>query len=371
MTMLLAAFGLTMLYSASSSNATAAAAFFQKQLMWMIVGAAAGMIVFFTGYNFFCKKSLLWILGCALLLVWARFSKEINGAHRWIIVGSFRFQPSELAKIAAALFTANYCAEYLRTFNDISRWKHGIWGIGAGAGGIILLILWGDDMGTSVLVAAMVFFTMVAGNLKFRYYIIPLVVVPLTVIYIKYFDPMRWARMTIFLDPKNHQRSGGYQLWNSLMSLGSGSWHGLGLTDSRFKANYLPEAHTDFIIAIIGEELGYLGVLTVILCYILWGYFAFRITLTARNRTGMLLGCALTLGVLFQAIINLGVVSGLFPTKGMPAPFISYGGSNMVCSLLATGFLVSIAMDAWEADYPGKIFQHLKKILQPKFLPGR
>ena len=176
MTMLLAAFGLTMLYSASSSNATAAAAFFQKQLMWMIVGAVAGMIVFFTGYNFFCKKSLLWILGCALLLVWARFSKEINGAHRWIIVGSFRFQPSELAKIAAALFTANYCAEYLRTFNDISRWKHGIWGIGAGAGGIILLILWGDDMGTSVLVAAMVFFTMVAGNLKFRYYIIPLVV---------------------------------------------------------------------------------------------------------------------------------------------------------------------------------------------------
>ena len=136
------------------------------------------------------------------------------------------------------------------------------------------------------------------------------------------------------------------------------------LTESRLKANYLPEAHTDFIISIIGEELGYLGVLIVIFCYILWGYFAFRIAMSARNRMGMLLGCALSLGVLFQAVINLGVVSGLFPTKGMPAPFISYGGSNMVCSLLAVAFLVSIAMEAWEEDYAAKLLGQWKKLLK-------
>ena len=366
-TMILAAFGLTMLYSASSNNATAAAAYFRNQLMWTSVGGVIGLTAVLGGYRFFCKKSLLWILGCALLLVWARFCREINGAHRWIIVGSFRFQPSELAKIAVALFVANYCSEYLRTFNDIGRLKHGIWGVGAGVGAIVVLILWGDDMGTSVLVASMAFFTMWVGNLKWRYFLIPIVTVPLLVTYIKYFDPMRWGRMTIFLEPEVNQRAGGYQLWNSLLALGSGSWHGLGLTDSRLKASYLPEAHTDFIIAIIGEELGYLGVMAVILFYVLWGFFAFRIAMSAANRTGMLLGCALSLGVLFQAIINLGVVSGMFPTKGMPAPFISYGGSNMVCSLIATGFLVSIALDSWIPDYADKFQRQLKKWIKLDF----
>ncbi|MBE6376136.1 MAG: cell division protein FtsW [Lentisphaerae bacterium] len=367
MTMILAAFGLTMLYSASSSDVAAAAAFFRSQLLWIGVGSFLSVSVFFCGYEFFCKKSLLWIGGCALLLIWARFSREINGAHRWIILGSFRLQPSELAKIAVALFVANYCSEYLRTFNDFLRLKNSIWGIGAVVGGIVGLIFWGDDMGTSVLVAAMAFCAMYVGNLRLRYFIIPVVLLPLVVAYIKYFDPMRWGRMTIFLDPEKYQRAGGYQLWNSLMALGSGSWHGLGLTDSRLKANYLPEAHTDFIIAIIGEELGFIGVMTVIVCYILWGYFAFRIVMTARNRMGMLLGCALTLGVMFQAIINLGVVSGMFPTKGMPAPFISYGGSNMVCSLVAVGFLVSVAVDAWEPGYPRKIFTQILRWLKLDF----
>ena len=361
MTMVLAAFGLTMLYSASSNNVTAAAAYFRNQMIWSIVGSFLGIIAIAGGYRFFCRKSLIWLGACALLLIWARFSREINGAHRWIIVGSFRLQPSELAKIAVALFVAWYCSEYVRTFNDFTRLKHGIWGIGAGVGSIILLILWGDDMGTSVLVAAMAFFTMFAGNLRWRYFLIPMSVLPLTVLYIKHFDPMRWGRMTIFLDPETNQRAGGYQLWNSLLALGSGSWHGLGLTDSRLKASYLPEAHTDFIIAIIGEELGFLGVMAVILFYILWGFFAFRIALAARNRMGMLLGCALTLGVLLQAIINLGVVSGMFPTKGMPAPFISYGGSNMVCSLLATSFLVSIALDTAVPDYSEKLWAQIKR----------
>ena len=364
MTMILIAFGLTMLYSASSSNITEASAFFRNQLLWALVGSFMGMTAFAGGYKFFCKKSVLWIACCAGLLVWARFSREINGAHRRIMVAGYQFQPSELAKIAVALFVSYYCSEYLRTFNDLNRIKYGIWGLAAGAGGIVLLILWGDDMGTSLLVASMAFFTMFAGSLKWRYFLIPVTALPLLVLYIKNFDPMRWGRMTIFLDPETNQRAGGYQLWNSLLALGSGAWHGLGLTDSRLKASYLPEAHTDFIIAIIGEELGYIGVLTVMICYLLWGFFAFRIALTARDRMGMLLGCALTLGVMFQAFINLGVVSGLFPTKGMPAPFISYGGSNMVCSLLATGFLVSVAMEAWEENYSRKLFSQFKRLIR-------
>ena len=166
MTMILAAFGLTMLYSASSNNISAASAFFRNQLMWAVVGGFLGFAAVLGGYRFFCRKNLLWLGGCALLLIWARFCREINGAHRWIILGSLRFQPSELAKIAVALFVSHYCSEYVRTFNDMNRLKYGIWGVGAGVGAIVLLILWGDDMGTSVLVASMAFFTMWAGNLK-------------------------------------------------------------------------------------------------------------------------------------------------------------------------------------------------------------
>ena len=124
---------------------------------------------------------------------------------------------------------------------------------------------------------------------------------------------------------------------------------------SRLKAQYLPEAHTDFILAIVGEELGFIGLCSVLLLYTLWGVFALRITLHARDRLGMLLGWALTLGVLLQAAINFGAMSGVFPTKGMPAPFISYGGSNLLGCLLATGILVSISQEAIAPGYAGRI----------------
>lgn len=369
MTMVLVAFGITMLYSASGNDFSASARFFRNQLMWVCAGGAGGFIAFAGGYRFFCRKSLLWIAGCALLLIWARLSKEVNGAHRWIHLGGYTFQPSELAKIAVALFVSDYCSDHLRTFN---LWKnrYGMLPLAAVTGFTIGLILLGKDLGTSLLVATMAFLTMVAGNLKWYYWGIPLAAAPLGVIFIKLFDPMRWGRMTIYLDPERFQQQGGYQLWNSFLALGSGGLLGVGLTDSRLKASYLPEAHTDFIIAIIGEELGYVGVLAVILFYILWGFFAFRIALGARDRKGMLLGCALTLGVVLQAIINLGVVSGLFPTKGMPAPFISYGGSNMVCSLLATGLLLSVAMESCEANYSRKWWRTLKNYLKLDFSGG-
>jgi cell division protein FtsW len=140
------------------------------------------------------------------------------------------------------------------------------------------------------------------------------------------------------------------QLWFSLLALGSGSWFGVGLTKSRFKADYLPEKQTDFILAIVGEELGFVGILAVLILYTLWGYFALRIALKSRDRCGMLLGWALTAGVMLQAAINFGAMSGCFPTKGMPAPFISYGGSNLMGCLIATGILISIAA---YSDNPG------------------
>ncbi|MBR2344411.1 MAG: cell division protein FtsW [Lentisphaeria bacterium] len=365
-TMVLVAFGLNMLYSAGGSDMGVASRLFYNQLAMTVLGVLGGTVVFILSPRFFCKRSLWWLAGCAVLLIWARFSKEVNGAHRWIHVAGHTFQPSELAKIAVAIFVADYCAEHQRTFNTLDPRSHyGMLPLAAGVGIMLLLIVIGKDLGTTLLVAAVAFLTMCVANLKWYFYAVPLALAPVGVLFIRFFDPMRWARMTIYLDPERYKNQEGYQLWNAFMALGSGAWYGVGLGHSRLKAKYLPEAHTDFIIAIIGEELGYLGVLAVILLYIVWGFFAIRIALQARKRSYMLLGCALTLGVVLQAIINLGVVSGLFPTKGMPAPFISYGGSNMVCSLLATGFLAAIAMDNCISDYNVKWWRQFKNFLRP------
>jgi cell division protein FtsW len=135
------------------------------------------------------------------------------------------------------------------------------------------------------------------------------------------------------------------------MALGSGGWTGVGLMKSRLKANYLPEAHTDFILAVTGEELGFVGICTVLLLYVLWGFFALQIAFRSRDRMGLLAGWALTVGIIVQALINIGAMSGCFPTKGMPAPFISYGGSNLLGCLIANGILVAIAAYNDNPDY--------------------
>ena len=152
----------------------------------------------------------------------------------------------------------------------------------------------------------------------------------------------------------------GYQLWNSLMALGSGGWFGIGFMKSRMKAKYLPEAHTDFVVSVMGEELGYAIILFVLALYVLFGYYCIKISLNARSRLGMLLTIALMFGILLQAAINLLVVSGSAPTKGMPAPFLSYGGSNMIACLVAVGFIISVALDTLMPDYQQQLQQRLK-----------
>ena len=154
-TMVLAAFGLNMLYSASGGDMTAAVRLFRNQLLWTIMGGAGGLLAFAFSYKFFCRHALVWLAGCALLLIWARLSKEVNGAHRWIHLGPYTFQPSELAKIAVALFVAEYCSEHLRTFNSLDpRNRCGMWPLLCGVGAMLMLILVGKDLGTTMLVAA-------------------------------------------------------------------------------------------------------------------------------------------------------------------------------------------------------------------------
>lgn len=342
----LVTFGLTMLYSASSGDLAHSAGYFKNQLLWVAIGGTGAGTAFFLGYRRLARWGVLWMLICAALLLAALlFGREINGAKRWIQFAGFTLQPSELAKVAVALYTANYCSENLRSFSNLFG-RRGILPLGLMLLLVTGLIFAGRDLGTTLLVGAMAFFTLVAAGLAWYYWVVPAGFLTAVGFYIALFDHNRLLRVTSFMRPEEVGRGAGYQLLNSLLALGSGGWFGAGLMDSRMKARYLPEAHTDFILAVVGEELGYAAILGVLVLYTLWGFFALRIALRANSRLGMLLGWALTIGVVLQAGINMAVISGLAPTKGMPAPFVSYGGSNLVGCLIATGLLVSIAADA-------------------------
>jgi cell division protein FtsW len=238
----------------------------------------------------------------------------------------------------------------MRYLNDFSI-KKGIIPVSLICMLVLGLIFIGKDWGTTFLLGAASAFVFFAAGLKFRYLLFPIIIfMPLGVFYIKNYDAERWSRMTTYLNPEAVHKTDGYQLWNSLLALGSGGWGGLGFMESRMKAKYLPEAHTDFILSIVGEELGYAGLLAVLFLYASFMFFALRISIKAGNKQGMLLGVGITSLLALQAVINIGVISGALPTKGMPAPFISYGGSNLVMALSGVGLLVSIGVDS---VYPG------------------
>ncbi|MBQ4106810.1 MAG: FtsW/RodA/SpoVE family cell cycle protein, partial [Lentisphaeria bacterium] len=256
---LLVVFGLTMLYSTSYN--VVGTKHFKFQIIWAAMGTCAAFAVYFVGYRRLAAGRWFWIGLVAVMLLAARlFFPPINGAYRWIKVPipgfPFSIQPSEFAKIAVALFAARYCADNLRTFNELLRWRGGILEFGAVVAPILGLILLGHDLGTTLLVALTAWAILTAAGLRWWYQVIPVIILTLGSIYIFFFDSMRLGRVLSFLDPERYSQDIGYQLWNSLLALGSGNWFGIGFMESRMKHLYLPESHTDFILAIVGEELG-------------------------------------------------------------------------------------------------------------------
>ncbi len=358
-------FGLTMLYSTSYDPAYYGAAYFKKQLQWASVGLLSGITVFIVGHKKLSELSLfLMLLAIGLLGVADFCFPAIKGAHRWIKLESIigvpaNIQPSELAKIALALYWSKYCASNMRYINEIFKLKSliplGICGL------LVALVLLGKDLGTTLLLISVMAIVVFVTGLRLRWLILPaLLGLPALFWVIKRFDPERLSRLTSFFDPESCRSESGYQLWNSLLALGSGGWFGIGFGESRLKAKYLPEAHTDFILSIVGEELGLIALSLVLLAYLAFAWFALKISLNSRTRQGMLLGLALTSIIILQAIINIGVVSGAFPTKGMPAPFISYGGSNLVMVLTAVGLLMSIAAETAASGFHTELLESIK-----------
>ena len=364
LTTILVVFGLTMLYSASYGQA--GLAYFKKQLLWVGLGSTAAAVVIFAGYRKLAALSPFFMgISFVLLLIAKFYFKSVKGGERWLRFGGITIQPSEFAKIAIILFVSYYCSEHQRTFFKL-RERYGLLPLILPVMAVSGAILLGKDLGTTILTVTTTTLTLFAAGLYLRYMVVPCGFGLLAGLYVYFFDPTRLARVTTFAHPEAQKEGKGYQLWNSLKAIGSGNWFGRGFMNSRMKAKYLPEAHTDFILSIIGEELGFVAMVILIVFYTLWGLCALRIALNAGSRLGTIMGFALASSITLQAAINIAVVSGSIPTKGMPAPFISYGGSNVIASLLAVGLLLSIAMDTVNPGYADRLHEKIRNILHLK-----
>ena len=284
------------------------------------------------------------------MLLCAFFLDKSHATHRWIRFGPIGIQPSEIAKLAVILYLAWFLDLKRRNSACMDFRKDDFFHNILPAIGPVLvcvaLILAQPDLGTSVdivLIAAAVLY--VAG-LSWKWIAVgaaaSLPALYLLITHVAY----RQARLMAFLNPDSDPQGAGFQLLQSLIAVGSGGFTGVGLMESKQKLFYLPEAHTDFIYAVICEELGFIGALIVIALFAVYGWRGLRAAFAAPDNFGRLLALGITAMVIFQALINFAVVLGMVPTKGIPLPFISYGGSSLLVMLLATGVLLNISQQA-------------------------
>jgi cell division protein FtsW len=341
--------GMVMLYSASMSDVVnqrhVGAHYLIMQLIWCALGFVACVVTASLDYRLL--KKIAWpLLGIsvvliALVLVPTKVTRVINGARRWIDFGPIRLQPSELARLALIIALAWYAERFQR---QMATFKRGILIPGIFIAPVLALIILEPDFGSTILLATVCVTMLVISGVRMRYVLPPLIIGIVGVAWLIWHDPVRHDRILAFLDPEKYKDTrAGYQSWQALLALGSGGWTGLGLGNGRQKLGFVPEHHTDFILSIIGEELGLVCTLLVVLAFLVLVLCGLFIASRARDRFGALLASGLTLLIGLQAAINIGVVTSALPNKGMPLPFISYGGSNLLAMLTCIGILLSIA----------------------------
>lgn len=338
--------GMVMLYS--SSTAQVGAHYLMMQLVWCAIGLIGAALAVTLDYRLLKKFSWL-LMALAIVLLLAVFAPgvgiKVNGAHRWIGHGGFRFQPSELAKIALIIFIAYYGERFQRQMGTFGR---GLIVPGIFIGLILGLIFVEPDRGCTILMAAVSGTMLVIAGVRLKF-IVPPAVLAVTALAISFWhDPMRLKRIMAWLHPEANKEGVGWQAYQAMIALGSGGWTGLGLGNGRQKLGFIPEHHTDFIFSIIGEELGLIATIAVVVIFIALVICGIFISSRARDTFGLLLGSGITFLIGLQAFINIGVVTSTLPNKGMPLPFISYGGSNLLVMLVSVGILLSIARQGLE-----------------------
>lgn len=345
-TMALLFLGLVMVYSSSSFMAEQR---FESQYYFLerqMTAIAAGLIlmagVAWINYRRVERLALPLAIVSTLLLVAVLVpgvGSKIGGARRWLVLPGFQFQPAEIAKVAIVILSASLLA------GQGDRLRKSLTGALpiAGAGGLMALLMLGQpDFGSAAMVMALVLIMLFVGGIKLRYLGYGLLAAAPVLATLIASSAYRRARFLAFLDPWEVRSGPGYQIVQSFLAFGAGGWHGVGLGDGQQKLLYLPEAHTDFIFSVVGEELGLIGVVFTVALYGIVIWRGARIALRASSPFGAYLATGMTSLIALQAIMNMGVVMGMLPTKGLTLPLVSYGGSSMVMSLVAIGMLLAI-----------------------------
>jgi cell division protein FtsW len=345
-TLALVAFGLVMVYSATSASAALAngdsSYYLRKQGLYALVGLVLLLLARRHGYRGLRRVSPVLVLcSIGLLLAVLAVGSTANGARRWLQVGPVVFQPSELAKLSLLVFAAAYLARRRAPTTLAELIKP----IGLVTGIVCALLLVEPDLGTAVTIIVMMGGVLVVSGAPARLLVTAGGLCAGLVLLAAWFEPYRRARLLSFLNPWSDVQGDGYQPVQAMLALGSGGIFGDGLGQSVSKANYLPEAHTDMIFAIIGEELGLVGATALIAAYAAFAYAGFRVALGCRDPFGKRLAAGITTLVCGQALINLAAVMGAAPLTGITLPFVSYGGSSLVVGLVAVGILLNIAGD--------------------------
>jgi cell division protein FtsW len=343
----LLALGLTTVFNASTVMAQAQYQdpyfFTKRQAFYALLGFGAlilGRTINYRVYQRYTYLILVITMICLVLVFVPGIGGKVRGAARWLKLGPLTVQPSEFAKLAVVLFLAYSLTKKQEKmkFFSIGFLPHMMV-----AGLFIVLVGLEPDFGTAITLAAIVFTMLFVGGTRLTHITLTLMAgVGLAVIMVLR-DPKKLGRVFSYLDPWKHGQDVGYQLKQSLLAIGSGGLWGLGPGQSRAKLFYLPDSHTDFIMSIFSEETGFLGVLAVLALFAVLIYRGLRLSLRAPDAYGSYLALGLTLLIGLPAVINLGVVTGIFPTKGLSLPFLSYGGSSLLANLLAVGILLNIS----------------------------
>jgi cell division protein FtsW len=346
-TSLLVIFGLVMVYSASSVVASSrhgmSSYYFLRQLGYAGAGYVLMLLLMNVDYHCWQRRRMLVLalVACAAALVGALLEPKVNGAHRWLRIGTaVSIQPSEFAKIAVLLFMASFLHEHEADLGASHRRLAGCLLVVALFAGLVGLE---PDLGAAVCLVLIASLMLFVAGLDWRI-LGALTLVSLPVVYFAVTRvAFRVGRLKSFLDPFHDPLGTGWQISQSLTAVGSGGVLGLGLGGSKQKLFFLPEAHSDFIFAVIGEEVGLVGTCAILLAFTLFFFRGCRIALRAPDRFGFFVAIGITVMIVVQALINVSMVLAMMPTKGIALPFISQGGTSLVANLLATGVLLNIA----------------------------
>jgi cell division protein FtsW len=316
--------------------------FMKRQVVWLGVGLVVCTVAALVDYHFWQRTWWIWfgvaLIALALCFV-PHFGMRINGSRRWVGIPPVTFQPSEIAKVAVVFFLAWWFARYEKGSGRILQGFVIPFAIVAS---ILLLIVMEVDLGTTALIGATMFVIMfVAGTNPILLGLLSLGGLA-GILFVATHMSERMARLSAFMDPERFKDDAGLQQMQALIAWGSGGMEGLGLGNGRQKMLYLPYAHTDFIFPMIGEELGLRVSLLVVFLFVVIIVCGMMIALHAKDRAGLLLGCGIVSLLGLQAAVNIGVTTSLLPNKGLPLPFVSYGGSNLAACLFGIGLLLNI-----------------------------